>query len=192
MRALPPQRAEAGGRVLLGGALLATAPTWRDLDWLKSSAYLPAVLRASWPITEPSGMPKITAALLSIACLLVAAPAIAAECPLQEQRPMMQVEIFFGRSISKQGFVNQAEWRAFERDVIARNFARGFTVLHASGNWRDPRSGDIRKEDSELVVIVTDDTESTREKIRRVTAEYKRMFRQNAVGVFTTQGCGVF
>jgi 4-hydroxymandelate oxidase len=45
MRALPPQRAEAGGPVLLGGALLAAAPTWRDLDWLKSSTRLPVVLK---------------------------------------------------------------------------------------------------------------------------------------------------
>jgi hypothetical protein len=141
---------------------------------------------------ELSGMQKITAALFSTACLLAAAPTIAIACPFKEQHPMMRVEIFFGRSIGERGFVNQAEWHAFEQDVIARNFARGFTVLHAHGNWRDPRSGSPRKENSELVVVVTDDTESAREKILRVTTEYKRRFRQDTVGVFTTQGCGTF
>lgn len=103
---------------------------------------------------------------------------------------MMQIKIFFGRSIGERGSVSQAQWRAFERDVIAANFERGFTVVHADGNWRDPCSGDVRKEKSELVVIVADDTEPTREKVGRVAAEYKRRFRQDAVGVFTTQGCG--
>jgi hypothetical protein len=137
-------------------------------------------------------MRRIGTALLPIVSLVAAAHAIAAECPLPGQHPMMRVEFFFGRSIGDRGFVHESAWRAFERDVVARDFPGGFTVLHADGNWRDAHSGAMRKERSELVVIVMDDSEAGRAKIGRVAAEYKRRFRQDSIGIFTTQGCGAF
>lgn len=48
LRGMPPamvQQADAGGDGLLGGPLLATAPTWRDLAWLKSLTALPLVIK---------------------------------------------------------------------------------------------------------------------------------------------------
>ncbi len=45
MRGLPPHRAEAGGPVLLGSNLLAAAPTWADLEWLKSLTTLPVLVK---------------------------------------------------------------------------------------------------------------------------------------------------
>ena len=45
MRRVPPQVAEIGGNILLGGALLASAPTWADLGWLKSQTSLPVVVK---------------------------------------------------------------------------------------------------------------------------------------------------
>ncbi|MDB5656812.1 MAG: lldD [Tardiphaga sp.] len=45
MRRAPPQVAEIGGNILLGGALLASAPTWADLGWLKSQTSLPIVVK---------------------------------------------------------------------------------------------------------------------------------------------------
>lgn len=45
MRRAPPQVAEIGGNILLGGALLASAPTWADLGWLKSQTSLPILIK---------------------------------------------------------------------------------------------------------------------------------------------------
>lgn len=42
----PPQASgEAGSNVLLGGPLLASAPTWNDIDWLQSFTSLPILLK---------------------------------------------------------------------------------------------------------------------------------------------------
>jgi 4-hydroxymandelate oxidase len=45
MKSFPPQGGEAGGHVLLGGLLLASAPTWKDIDWLRSLTSLPVILK---------------------------------------------------------------------------------------------------------------------------------------------------
>ena len=45
MSALPPQSMQIGGQLLLGSRLLAAAPTWRDIAWLKSITSLPIVLK---------------------------------------------------------------------------------------------------------------------------------------------------
>ncbi len=45
MRPLPPPSGAAGEGVLLGGALLAAAPTWQDLAWLKSLTRLPVLVK---------------------------------------------------------------------------------------------------------------------------------------------------
>ncbi|QHS10674.1 alpha-hydroxy acid oxidase [Sinimarinibacterium sp. NLF-5-8] len=49
MRALPPQSARAGDS-LLASALLAAAPTWNDVDWLRAQTRLPILLKG---ITAP-------------------------------------------------------------------------------------------------------------------------------------------
>ncbi len=45
MRSLPPQAAQVGGPMLLGGALLAAAPTWRDIAALKRMTSLPVLVK---------------------------------------------------------------------------------------------------------------------------------------------------
>lgn len=42
---LPPQTAQAGGSMLLGGSLLATAPTWHDIAALKAVTSLPILVK---------------------------------------------------------------------------------------------------------------------------------------------------
>lgn len=45
MRALPPQAARAGESPLLTSALVASAPTWKDVAWLRSLTRLPILLK---------------------------------------------------------------------------------------------------------------------------------------------------
>lgn len=45
MAALPPQTARPGESSVLGSPLLAAAPTWKDLDWLRSLTTLPILLK---------------------------------------------------------------------------------------------------------------------------------------------------
>ena len=41
----PPQTAHAGGNALLGTPLLAAAPSWRDIEWLRGQTRLPLLLK---------------------------------------------------------------------------------------------------------------------------------------------------
>lgn len=45
MRGLPPQTARAGEASLLASPLLAAAPTWKDIDWLRGLTRLPILLK---------------------------------------------------------------------------------------------------------------------------------------------------
>ncbi|GAB3369494.1 alpha-hydroxy acid oxidase [Azotobacter armeniacus] len=45
MRTLPPAISRIGDSVLFGGPLLAAAPTWRDLAWLRSLTHLPVLVK---------------------------------------------------------------------------------------------------------------------------------------------------
>jgi 4-hydroxymandelate oxidase len=45
MLPLPQASGQAGSNVLLGGPLLAAAPTWADIDWLRSLTSLPVLLK---------------------------------------------------------------------------------------------------------------------------------------------------
>ena len=45
IQALPEQTAQAGGSALFGGALLANAPTWKDVKWLIGLTKLPVLLK---------------------------------------------------------------------------------------------------------------------------------------------------
>jgi len=43
---------QAGGNVLLGGPLLAAAPTWQDIDWLRSLTSLPVLLKGIMTVED--------------------------------------------------------------------------------------------------------------------------------------------
>jgi 4-hydroxymandelate oxidase len=45
MRSPPQARGEAGASVLLGGPLLAAAPTWNDIEWVRSLTSLPVIVK---------------------------------------------------------------------------------------------------------------------------------------------------
>lgn len=45
MRAVPEHTAQAGGSALFGSPLLASAPTWKDVEWLVGLTRLPVVLK---------------------------------------------------------------------------------------------------------------------------------------------------
>ena len=77
------------------------------------------------------------------------------------------------------------------RLLIARPSDGGFTVLDASGQWRDPM-GTIISEPSRNLVVIVRDPASGLPKITAIRDTYKTRFRQDAVLFVQSQICAGF
>ena len=88
--------------------------------------------------------------------------------------------LYFGRSIPGGGTVEDAAWKRFEDDAIARAFPNGFTVLEARGAWRGA-DGAMTSEPSRVVAIVHADDTASDAAIRDIVKRYRAEFHQEAV-----------
>lgn len=111
---------------------------------------------------------------------------------------MLDAELFFGRSIAKahQGelgaTVTDAQWAAFEQDVLTPAFPDGLTTEDAEGQWRNPATGLIGHEQTKLVIVAAPDTEQTRRSLEAAMAAYRTQFHQQLVGLILRRDCTNF
>jgi hypothetical protein len=132
----------------------------------------------------------IPAAALVLA--LASAPHAAGKCPLPSEKPMLEVQLFFGRDIPGGGRVSDADWANFAATVITPAFPDGFSVTDANGQWRDSDSRKIVREPSEIVMIVATESAALAPKIGKIADAYRARFRQQSVGVVTRPVCAAF
>jgi hypothetical protein len=131
-------------------------------------------------------------ALLLMGALGVAgcgAPTAPGACILPAQKPMVEVDFYFGRDIAGHPGVTDAAWADFAATQIAPRFADGFTVLDAAGQWRDPRSGTVTREASKLVRVVTPGGGNLSARVEAVSLAYRQRFHQEAVGIVSAPVC---
>jgi|SRR5215471_11885114 len=130
-----------------------------------------------------------------VACSLVAISvfagtrAVACDAPF---RPMQQIELMFGRNIAGHVGIGRAAWSRFLAREITPRFPDGFTVLDAAGQWRDPVHGELVREPSKMVIVVTTEDAAVRDRIAAIVAAYKVRFRQRSVGVISRPVCAAF
>lgn len=91
----------------------------------------------------------------------------------------------FGRAIPEGGAVSDADWQEFQRETLAEQFPDGFTVLQASGGWRDTATGQTIEEPSVIVEVAHDGSPEAEAALRAVATVYKALFRQQAVMLTT-------
>ena len=79
--------------------------------------------------------------------------------------------------------IPEADWERFCDEYVTAEFPDGYTSLHATGYWK---SGDAptMREDSRILVILA--PAGTKEKVRRIARQYRRLFHQEAVLVTTS------
>lgn len=123
--------------------------------------------------------------------LAAGTPARAHECPLAGEKPMLVVEMFFGRAMPHGKSVSDAAWSAFAGRVIAKEFPDGFTVEDANGNWTDPLSHRLVRERSKVLVVAAP-RDGLATKLEAISAAYRSEFHQSSVGVVTSEACGKF
>ena len=93
-----------------------------------------------------------------------------------------RTELYFGRSIPGGGNVSDADWENFLADVVTLRFPDGFTILNATGQYRE-RNGKIDKEPSEILLFFypAKSRITSGRKIDEIRRAYKKRFRQESV-----------
>jgi len=113
-------------------------------------------------------------------------------CPFPEQKPMLVVQMFFGRSVPHRHPVTAAEWNEFLRQTVTPLFPDGFTVYDAYGQWLSPQSHAVSRDPTKVMVIATADSSEVRDKVAKVSEKYRQRFHQESVGVISLTECGAF
>ena len=113
-------------------------------------------------------------------------------CPLPSEKPMVEVQLFFGRDIPGGGAVSDAQWSEFTANVVTPAFPDGFSVTDARGQWRDTDSLKVVREPSEIVTIVAPQSPTLTAKIETIAGAYRMRFHQQSVGIVTRPVCAAF
>ena len=138
-------------------------------------------------------VPLLAAMLLaSLSACSTTRPAWPALCPLAAQKPMVMIELYFGRSIPGRALVSDAEWEAFSTTVLSKAFPEGSTTLTGQGQWLDPQANKTIHEPSILVQVTVDPKSQFEQEIAHVVDAYRKQFDQQSVGVVTENVCAQF
>jgi hypothetical protein len=114
------------------------------------------------------------------------------QCLLPGQQKLIQVEMFFGRDVEGHGEVTNKQWSNFLASDVAPRFPDGFTVFDASGEWLNPATHFASDEASKVLLILARPSDSVAADVAAIADSYKRKFRQQAVGVVTSESCAAF
>jgi hypothetical protein len=129
----------------------------------------------------------------AIALLIMTMPVLAQGIACSDpQRPMLEIDLMFGRNIGGALGVSEDQWTDFVASEISPRFPQGLSVDDALGQWRDRDTSAIVKEPSkDVTIIVPQDTE-VKGKIDAIVTAYKERFRQQSVGVVMRPACVSF
>jgi Protein of unknown function (DUF3574) len=107
------------------------------------------------------------------------------------QKPMLDIELFFGRNVGGTLGVTDKLWSQFLAREVTPRFPDGLTVIDAAGQWRRA-DGHIVRERSKVLRILVPADAVIASKIDAVIDAYKRRFRQQSVGLVTRPACASF
>lgn len=122
------------------------------------------------------------ALVLSLAACHPAAPLVApapVACATGQTAQQRDV-LYFGQFGPDHAVIPDSSWQNFLATKVTPAFPDGFTVLAATGQWREA-SGSIIQEPSRAVVVLHPPSSAVDERIRSIISEYKTRFQQEAV-----------
>jgi hypothetical protein len=129
----------------------------------------------------------------AIALLIMNKPVLAQGIACSDpQRPMLEIDLLFGRNIGGALGVSEDEWTDFVAKEISPRFPQGLSVDDAVGQWRDRDTNAIVKEPSKDVQIIVPQDAEVKGKIDAIVTAYKERFRQQSVGVVMRPACVSF
>lgn len=105
-----------------------------------------------------------------------------------EQASMVRDALFFGQSIPGDGMIADSAWEAFLVDRVTPAFPTGFTIIEASGQWREA-TGHVAKEPTRILLVVHPPSAGIDSTLTAIKAEYLKRFAQEAVMWERTGAC---
>jgi len=123
--------------------------------------------------------------------LLIAGSCWAQVCPIAGQKDEVRITLYFGRDRTGEAPVSDREWQIFSASELTREFPDGFTETDGVGQWRNPATGQIVREPTKVVDVVSSGSGLVT-KITTVTRTYEKQFGQISVGVVTNAVCAAF
>lgn len=104
-------------------------------------------------------------------------------------RAQQLAQLLFGRNVEDRARVSEADFDAFVLREVSPRFPDGFTVIDATGQWRDARRGTLVVEAAKVIEIVLPAGEDNRAKIDAIAEAYKLQFQQQSVGLIIAPAC---
>lgn len=130
--------------------------------------------------------------LAAAACAPRPSPTPPGGCATLRGEGALQATLFLGRAVAGREPVSRPEWEAFAAAVVTPRFPDGFTVLEGRGQWRDPATGAVAREDTVVLLVVASPGPETLRRLDEIAAEWRRQFRQRSVGIATAPVCAAF
>jgi hypothetical protein len=112
-------------------------------------------------------------------------------CP-PPHKPMMDVELLFGRNMGDKLVVTEKDWTAFLAREVTPRFPDGLTVFDTSGQMRSKKTKAMVQEPGKIVRIIMAGDPQAQAKIDAIVAAYKTQFHQESVGVVMRPACVSF
>ena len=131
---------------------------------------------------------------LAWTCLLAVSACTAQPLPCARLggTPMLEYQLFFGRSMPGRPPLTDQEWTQFTADVVTPNLPDGFTALDADGQWQNPATRRISQERTKVIIVAVPDTPAAAAAIAAVKEAYRMRFHQQSVGTTIHPVCGAF
>jgi hypothetical protein len=90
------------------------------------------------------------------------------------------------------GPITKKEWDAFLRNTVTPRFPDGLTVYDGHGQWQDPDTHVITRQNSKVILIATADTAPVKQSIAEISEAYRKLFQQQSVAVLSNPACVAF
>ena len=116
----------------------------------------------------------------AFALLIMITPVLAQGIACSDpQRPMLEIDLMFGRNIGGEVGVSEEQWTDFVASEISPRFPQGLSVDDALGQWRDRETNAIVKEPSKDVQIIVPQDAEVKGKIDAIVTPTRSAFSSN-------------
>jgi hypothetical protein len=102
--------------------------------------------------------------------------------------PASRIDLYFGLDVPGRKPVSPEEWRQFADAILTPAFPDGFTVVEATGVWRNPKTNAVTHEGARVVTAVNGIPTAA----QKAAGAYRAQFHQDSVGITQTHVCAAF